>query len=136
MQIKHTFIIAAASATMLVACQNKTQEMTKTDAAFEVEADRFADLQVLRYQVEGFDSLSPKQKELAYYLYEAALSGRDIIYDQKYKQFTEPIKVTKIRKIIKNLWYGLSVSGSVTVFITIIQVLKWPLIFLSIILKS
>jgi dipeptidyl-peptidase-3 len=98
MQIKHTFIIAAASATMLVACQNKTQEMTKTDAAFEVEADRFADLQVLRYQVEGFDSLSPKQKELAYYLYESALSGRDIIYDQKYKHNL------RIRKTIETIY--------------------------------
>jgi predicted kinase len=37
---------------------------------------------VLRYQVPGFETLSAKQKELAYYLYEAALCGRDIIWDQ------------------------------------------------------
>lgn len=52
---------------------------------FEFEADRFADIQVLRYRVPGFDQLSLPQKKLAYYLYEAALSGRDIYWDQKYR---------------------------------------------------
>jgi dipeptidyl-peptidase-3 len=55
------------------------------DPAFVVEAEAFADLQILRYQVPGFDGLSLQQKQLAYYLYEAALCGRDIIYDQKSK---------------------------------------------------
>ena len=55
------------------------------DTTFKVEAEAFADLQVLRYQVPGFNQLSLQQKQLAYYLYEAALSGRDIIYDQKSK---------------------------------------------------
>ncbi|MEO5563152.1 MAG: hypothetical protein ABIR18_06955 [Chitinophagaceae bacterium] len=55
------------------------------DATFVVEAEAFADLQVLRYQVPGFNSLPLRQKQLAYYLYEAALCGRDIIYDQKSK---------------------------------------------------
>lgn len=52
---------------------------------FNVEAESFADLQTLRYEVPGFSTLSLQQKKLAYYLYEAALSGRDIIYDQKSK---------------------------------------------------
>jgi dipeptidyl-peptidase-3 len=52
---------------------------------FEVDAERFGDLQVLRYQVKGFEELSLQQKQLAYYLYEAAMCGRDIIYDQKYR---------------------------------------------------
>ena len=55
------------------------------DTTFKVEAESFADLQLLRYQVPGFSQLSLQQKQLAYYLYEAALSGRDIIYDQKSK---------------------------------------------------
>jgi dipeptidyl-peptidase-3 len=55
------------------------------DTSFAVEAESFADLQVLRYQVPGFAGLSLQQKQLAYYLYEAALCGRDIIYDQKSK---------------------------------------------------
>ncbi len=53
--------------------------------AFDYTADRFADIQVLRYQVPGFEQLTLKQKQLAYYLYEAGLSGRDIFWDQKYR---------------------------------------------------
>ncbi len=53
------------------------------DPNFVVEAEAFADLQLLRYQVPGFNQLNLQQKQLAYYLYEAALCGRDIIYDQK-----------------------------------------------------
>lgn len=52
---------------------------------FRVETERFADVRVLRYRVPGFDELPPRTKELLYYLYEAALSGREIIYDQKYR---------------------------------------------------
>jgi dipeptidyl-peptidase-3 len=52
---------------------------------FEYIADQFADLRVLRYQVPGFEKLEPQQKEMLYYLYEAALCGRDMIYDQNYK---------------------------------------------------
>jgi dipeptidyl-peptidase-3 len=52
---------------------------------FNYMADRFADIQVLRYEVPGWEALSLKEKQLAYYMYQAGLSGRDIFYDQKYK---------------------------------------------------
>ncbi len=52
---------------------------------FTYEADRFADIQVLRYQVPGFERLSLQQKKLAYYLTQAGLAGRDIFWDQKYR---------------------------------------------------
>ena len=52
---------------------------------FSYFAEQFADVKVLRYQVPGFEKLAPKQKELLYYLYEAALAGRDIFWDQNYK---------------------------------------------------
>ncbi len=52
---------------------------------FRVLVDSFADIQILRYQVPGFAELEPRQKEMLYYLYEAAQSGRDILYDQHYK---------------------------------------------------
>jgi dipeptidyl-peptidase III len=52
---------------------------------FRYITDQFADLRIQRYQVPGFEQLSTRQKELLYYLYEAALSGRDIIYDQNFK---------------------------------------------------
>ena len=55
------------------------------DTSFKVQAQSFADLQILRYQVPGFNNLSLQQKQLSYYLYEAALAGRDIFYDQKSK---------------------------------------------------
>ncbi len=52
---------------------------------FNYRNEKFADIEILRYQVPGFESLPARQKELAYYLYQAALSGRDIIWDQHYK---------------------------------------------------
>lgn len=60
-------------------------DATAETDSFEYEAERFADIRILRYQVPGFDSLSNQQKELLYYLSQAALSGRDIMYDQNYK---------------------------------------------------
>lgn len=55
------------------------------DPSFKVAAQSFADIQVLRYEAPGFNQLSLQQKQLAYYLYQAALAGRDIFYDQKSK---------------------------------------------------
>lgn len=52
---------------------------------FKWQIDQFADIRILRYQVPGFDELPLAQKELIYYLNEAALCGRDIITDQNYK---------------------------------------------------
>lgn len=49
---------------------------------FNYIVDQFADLQILRYKVPGFDKLSLKQKLLLYHLSEAALMGRDILFDQ------------------------------------------------------
>jgi len=76
------------STTTTTSTQTKTDTTVTTDgydSNFNVEAQAFADLQLLRYQVPGFNSLSLQQKKLSYYLYEAALCGRDIIYDQKSK---------------------------------------------------
>ena len=60
----------------LVSCQKET------DKPFDYTVDKFYDLEILRYQVPGFDELTLQQKTLAYYLSEAALQGRDILYDQ------------------------------------------------------
>ena len=49
---------------------------------FSYQSERFADVQLLRYRLNGFDKLSLKQKTLIYYLSEAALWGRDITFDQ------------------------------------------------------
>ena len=98
-------IIAFSAAFLLVACghdEKSTQtaeekpELTPevqtveshdtedqaSDARSQI--DRFADIQVLRYEVPGFDELSLQEKKLVYYLSQSALSGRDIIFDQNY----------------------------------------------------
>ncbi len=49
---------------------------------FDYVVDRFADIEVLRYEVPGFQELTPARKAMIYYLNQAALVGRDIIWDQ------------------------------------------------------
>ena len=49
---------------------------------FKYNDEKFADIQMLRYKVEGFDKLTLKEKTFIYYLQEAALQGRDILFDQ------------------------------------------------------
>ena len=69
-----------ASLLILASCATKQE---KDDFDYTVES--FADLEILRYKVRGFEDLSLKQKELVYYLTEAALQGRDILFDQNGK---------------------------------------------------
>lgn len=57
----------------------------KSESNFQYSVDRFADVEILRYQVNNFDQLTLDQKLLVYYLSEAALEGRDILYDQNHK---------------------------------------------------
>ncbi len=52
---------------------------------FQYLTEQFADLKILRYKVPGFDQLSLDQKKLVYYLTQAGLSGRDIIWDQNFR---------------------------------------------------
>ena len=67
---------------------------------FEYTVDRFADLQLLRYRVNGFDDLSLRQKTLVYYLSEAALEGRDILFDQNGKYNL------RIRRLLEAVYTG------------------------------
>ena len=52
---------------------------------FNYLSEQFADLKIIRYKIPGFDHLTLKQKELVYYLTQAGLEGRDIIWDQNYR---------------------------------------------------
>ena len=76
---------------LMFACQGKQEqpeaaESQKTESAdFEYLAEQFADLKILRYQIPGFDQLSLQQKKYVYYLTQAGLAGRDIMYDQNYR---------------------------------------------------
>lgn len=58
--------------------------MVMQEPTFEYLAEQFADLKIIRYQIPGFDKLTPSQRVLVYYLNQAGLSGRDIIWDQNY----------------------------------------------------
>ncbi|OYU94549.1 MAG: dihydrofolate reductase [Bacteroidetes bacterium B1(2017)] len=82
---------------------DKKPVQKNTKPAFEVSCDEFADLQVLRYQIPGFETLTAKQKELVYYLYEAANCGRDIFYDQRYKY---NLTVRRTNEAILNTYTG------------------------------
>jgi dipeptidyl-peptidase-3 len=89
MTIKRTLILALAFilVVLTVVCQ-KSQTEPEAEAAaqeFKWQVDKFADLRILRYQVPEFDELPLAQKELVYYLSEAAVCGRDIMFDQNYK---------------------------------------------------
>ena len=66
--------------------------------SFEYKVDQFADLAILRYQIPGWDELTLKEKELVYYLTQAGLAGRDIMWDQKYRHNLE------IRAAFENIY--------------------------------
>ena len=82
--MKLALIVSVMAILVLTSCGEKEVKETKKED-FQYFSEKFADLQILRYQVPGFEELSLKQKKLVFYLYQAALSGREIIYDQNYK---------------------------------------------------
>lgn len=69
---------------LLTACGGNPKTTAEAEK-FDYTVEQFADLQILRIRVPGFEDLSLKQKELVYYLTEAALQGRDILFDQNGK---------------------------------------------------
>ncbi len=95
--MKKTLLTAAVlAAVSLNSCM--TQETEK----FDYNVDRFADIQVLRYQVPGFEQLTLNQKIYVYYLTEAAIYGRDILFDQHGKYNLQ------IRKLLENIYQNYS----------------------------
>ena len=81
-------------------CNSKDSNyyIPKSEDSFEFKVDQFADLSILRYQIPGWDVLTLKEKELVYYLTQAGLAGRDIIWDQKYRHNLE------IRSALENIY--------------------------------
>lgn len=113
------FIISIASMAILTTSCTDT---TKT-SEFDYNVDRFADIEVLRYKVPGFEELSLNQKKLIYFLNEAALHGRDIMFDQNgkynlavrqtleaiYTNFTgdkDSAEFKAFEKYLKQVWFG------------------------------
>jgi dipeptidyl-peptidase-3 len=100
MKLKLSSMALAACTLWLVACdgpaknESEVKEPVKESSVqveedFQWQTEQFADIKIVRYQVPGFDSLSTKQKELVYYLTQAGLAGRDIMYDQNYRHNLE-----------------------------------------------
>ncbi|CAL2105363.1 dipeptidyl-peptidase III [Tenacibaculum sp. 190524A02b] len=102
MNLKHALCIVA-SAGILTSCGVDTKkeatvtEKKTTQKEFSYVVEQFADIKVLRYQIPGFNELSLKEKKLVYYLTQAGLSGRDIMWDQNYRHNLE------IRKALENI---------------------------------
>ena len=86
---------------VLWSCKEKVmpeETILVTDKDFEYVVDQFADIRVLRYQVPVFQELTLKEKKLVYYLTQAGLAGRDIIWDQNYRHNL------KIRTALENIY--------------------------------
>ena len=82
-------ILSSVIALNLHAAENKN---------FDYHVDRFADIEVLRYEVPGFNDLSLQQKTMIYYLTQAAQAGRDIIWDQHGKYNLQ------LRHLLENIY--------------------------------
>lgn len=110
------------TAMALTACAGSKEEKGQA-GDFNYVVDQFADLQILRYQVPGFESLSLKQKQLLYHLSEAALMGRDILFDQncrynlpirrsleaiykEYKGDREDAQFKALETYLKRVWFS------------------------------
>ncbi|SFF74532.1 dipeptidyl-peptidase-3 [Salegentibacter agarivorans] len=103
--MKHKFgILLLALASIFISCNdqekeaNTNQEQTETTKNSSVKVDEFADIKILRYEIPGWENLDLKEQKLVYYLTQAGLSGRDIIWAQNYKHNL------KIRKALENVY--------------------------------
>jgi len=91
------FLILAS----LGACKEKAvapDPVVEKEMGFDYMVDQFADIKVLRYQIPGFDELTLKEKKMVYYLTQAGLAGRDMIWDQNYRHNLE------IRAALENIY--------------------------------
>jgi len=106
MKLKYA-ILGLALTLFTVACENDTKaskadsensEVSENTNTFDYNVEQFADIKILRYQIPGWDNLSLKQQKLVYYLTQAGLAGRDIMWDQNYRHNL------KIRNAIENIY--------------------------------
>lgn len=102
MKLKLIFSVVLA-ASVLYSCGNVKQKEVvnktkKVETTFNYNVEQFADVKVLRYQIPGWENLTLKEQKLVYYLTQAGLSGRDIIWDQNYRHNL------KIRKALEQVY--------------------------------
>lgn len=94
----HNLIGIILAGALLSCTEGKKDADPHTADAFNYQVDKFADIEVLRYRVPGWDGLTLKEKTLVYYLSQAGYAGRDIIWDQNYKHNL------KIRKALEHIF--------------------------------
>ena len=103
MKIRSLFLVLFLSFLFFNCADEKGNYYTPKSAdSFEFKVDQFADLAILRYQIPGWEELTLKEKELVYYLTQAGLAGRDMIWDQKYRYNLE------IRSALENIYRNFS----------------------------
>jgi len=87
--MQYKFLLLFSFLVIFYSCKTdkepKTEKVANTEQETSSKVDDFADIQVLKYEIPGWDQLNLDDKKLVYYLTEAGLSGRDIIWDQNYK---------------------------------------------------
>jgi dipeptidyl-peptidase-3 len=93
------FFMAVAVSVVCNAQNEKTTTVkSKETPSFNYLVEQFSDIKVLRYQISGWEALTLKEQKLVYYLTQAGTSGRDIMWDQNYKNNL------KIRKALENVY--------------------------------
>lgn len=97
------FTILALTVASLTACNKNNQmenELSTIDSLknIQFESEQFADIQVLHYEIPGWEKLTLKEKKLVYYLAQAGYAGRDIFWDQNYRHNL------KIRAALENIY--------------------------------
>lgn len=124
----YSFTKTIAAATLAAAVSypimaNENNIINSDNDSFQYVTDRFADIEVLRYRVPGFEDLTINQKKLIYYLTEAAIWGRDILWDQNgkynlairnliedvYSNYSGEKSDTEykhLEKYLKQIWFG------------------------------
>ncbi|MGY8919845.1 MAG: dipeptidyl-peptidase 3 family protein, partial [Flavobacteriales bacterium] len=79
-------------------CNNSDSDLITFEDNFDYSLDEFSDIKVLRYDIPGWENLTLKEQKLVYYLTQAGLSGRDIMWDQNYRHNLD------IRNALENVY--------------------------------
>ncbi len=103
MKLNHLWTLIIVSV-LFFSCKENTDDriVAETDTSSQTEfnytVEEFADIKILRYQIPGWDNLTLKEQKLVYYLVEAGLAGRDIMWDQNYRYNLQ------IREALENIY--------------------------------
>ncbi|MGM1057082.1 MAG: dipeptidyl-peptidase 3 family protein [Bacteroidota bacterium] len=88
MKLNSLWMLLLAS-TLLFSCKDENKDTSAEEAVvesdFDYNVEEFADIKILRYQIPGWEDLTLKEQKLVYYLVQAGLAGRDIMWDQNYR---------------------------------------------------